>query len=432
MASEPTITCPSCKAEVKLTESLAAPLIESTRRQYEQRLAQQNGEMARRESALQARAEALAKEKEAVDAAVAEKLKSERGKIAAEEARKARASLGDDLDQRAREIAELRDVLKKRDEKLAEAQKAQAEVIRKERELEDARREIELTIEKRVQSMLLATREQARKEAEDQLSLTVMEKEQTIAAMQKQIEELKRRAEQGSQQLQGEVLEVYLESVLGSKFPHDRIEPVPKGEHGGDILQRVVTPAGAACGTILWECKRAKNWSDLWLPKLREDQRTARAEIAVVASSVLPKGVETFDQVDGVWVVHPRAVLPVALSLRQMLIEVNCARQASEGQQTKMALTYQYLTGPKFRLRMQAIVEAFTTMSDDLLREKKAALKQWAKRETQISRAVEAAAGMFGELQGIAGQSLKEIDGLEVPLLEAFVESETDSVTDAA
>jgi hypothetical protein len=260
----------------------------------------------------------------------------------------------------------------------------------------------------------------------------VMEKEQTIAAMQKKIEELKRRAEQGSQQLQGEVLEVYLESVLASRFPHDRVEPVPKGEHGGDILQRVVTPAGSACGTILWECKRAKNWSDLWLPKLREDQRTARAEIAVVASSVLPKGVETFDQLDGVWVVHPRAVLPVALSLRQMLIEVNCARQASEGQQTKMALTYQYLTGPKFRLRMQAIVEAFTTMSDDLLREKKAALKQWAKRETQISRAVEAAAGMFGELQGIAGQSLKEIDGLEVPLLEAFVESETDSVTDAA
>jgi hypothetical protein len=183
MASEPTITCPSCKAEIKLTESLAAPLIESTRRQYEQRLAQQNGEMARRESALQERADALAKEKESLDTAVAEKLKSERGKIAAEEARKARASLGDDLDQRAKEIAELRDVLKKRDEKLAEAQKAQAEVIRKERELEDARREIELTIEKRVQSMLLATREQARTAAEDQLSLTVMEKEQSIAAM---------------------------------------------------------------------------------------------------------------------------------------------------------------------------------------------------------------------------------------------------------
>jgi hypothetical protein len=184
-----------------------------------------------------------------------------------------------------------------------------------------------------------------------------------------------------------------------------------------------VTPSGVACGTILWECKRAKNWSDGWLPKLREDQRTAKAEIAVVASGVLPKGVETFDQVDGVWVVHPRAVLPVALTLRQTLIEVNCARQAGEGQQTKMALMYQYLTGPKFRLRMQAIVEAYATLGDDLQKEKRASLKQWAKREAQINRAVEAAAGMFGELQGIAGQSLKEIDGLDVPLLESAIEA---------
>jgi len=135
----------------------------------------------------------------------------------------------------------------------------------------------------------------------------------------------------------------------------------------------------------------------------------------------LPKGVETFDQIDGVWIVHPRAVVPVALSLRQMLIEVNCARQASEGQQTKMALTYQYLTGPKFRLRVQAIVEAFTTLDDDLQKEKRALMKQWAKREEQIGRAIEATAGMFGELQGIAGQSLKEIDGLDVRLLESVV-----------
>ena len=154
MTSEPTITCPSCNAEIKLTESLAAPLIESTRRQYEQRLAERNGEIAKRENALKAKEEALAKEKEAVDAAVAEKLKVERGKIAAEEARKARLALGDDLEQKAKAISELREVLKNREEKLAEAQKAQAEVMRKERELDDARREMELTIQKRVQEML--------------------------------------------------------------------------------------------------------------------------------------------------------------------------------------------------------------------------------------------------------------------------------------
>ncbi len=144
-----------------------------------------------------------------------------------------------------------------------------------------------------------------------------MEKDQTIASMQKKIEELKRKAEQGSQQLQGEVQELELENLLRAKFPFDTIEPVPKGEFGGDVLQRVVSPGGQPSGTILWESKRTKNWSDGWLAKLREDQRAAKAEIAVLVSQALPKGVETFDVVDGVWVTSPRAALPVATVLRQ-------------------------------------------------------------------------------------------------------------------
>ncbi len=454
MATEPIITCPGCGREIKLTESLAAPLLASTRKEYEQRLANQNAEVAKREQALKDREEQLAKEKESVDAAVAEKLKAEREKlsadaakrekalqtreaqlaaekealdaqvaekmkaerarIAADEAKKAKLALGNDLEQKTREVAELNEILKQRDEKLAEAQNAQAELVKKRRELDDARREMELTIEKRVTDSLAKTREQAQKEAEEKLGLKVIEKETQIAAMARQIEDLKKRAEQGSQQAQGEALELQLESLLGGKFPHDRIDPVPKGEHGGDILQRVVTPTGAGCGTILWESKRTKNWSDGWLAKLRDDQRAAKAEIAVIVSAVLPKGVETFDQVDGVWIVHPRTTIPVAMALRQMLVEVNCARQASEGQQTKMELVYQYLTGPKFRLRVQAIVEAFTCMGEDLAREKKAIMKQWAKREEQINRVIEATVGMYGELQGIAGKTLQEIEGLEL------------------
>jgi hypothetical protein len=151
-----------------------------------------------------------------------------------------------------------------------------------------------------------------------------------------------------------------------------------------------------------------------WLAKLRDDQRAAKAEIAVIVSAVLPKGVETFDQIDGVWIVHPRAIVPVAMSLRHMLIEVNCARQASEGQQTKMEMIYGYLTGSKFRLRVQAIVEAFTCMGEDLAKERKMIMKQWAKREEQIARVMEATVGMYGELQGIAGKTLQEIEGLQL------------------
>jgi hypothetical protein len=337
----------------------------------------------------------------------------------AEEAKKARQAAANDLEQKSREVADLQEVLKSREEKLAEAQKAQAGLIKKQRELDDAKRELELTVEKRVQEGLDATRQQAKKEAEDEQKLKVMEKEQTITAMQKQIEDLKRRAEQGSQQLQGEVQELELENLLRTKFPFDAIEPVPKGEFGGDVLHRVVGAGGQSGGTILWEFKRTKNWSDAWLIKLRGDQRAAKAEIAIIVSQVLPKGVETFEMVDNIWVTHPRAALPVAMVLRQSLLELALARQSTEGQQTKTEMVYQYLTGPRFRQRVEAIVEAFSTMQEDLDKERKVIMKQWAKREQQIERVMGATVGMYDDLQGIAGKSLQEIEGLELQPIES-------------
>jgi len=411
--AEPTVVCPQCKTEIKLTESLAAPLLESVRRDYEQRLSQKDADVTRREQALADRAQSLERAKATLDQQVAQKLQQERVRIAAEEQQKAKLALGNDLDQKVKEINILQEVLKQRDIKLAEAQKAQAELIRKQRELDDAKRELDLTIEKRVQADLGAERDKAKREAEEELKLKVMEKDQTITAMQKQIEELKRRAEQGSQQLQGEVQEMELEALLAAKFPRDTIQPVPKGEFGGDVLQRVIGPLNQICGTILWECKRTKNWSDGWLPKLREDQRAAKAEVAVIISQALPKEVEAFGFIEGVWIADPKVMLPVAFSLRQTLIEVATARQASEGQQTKMEMVYGYLTGPRFRQRVQAIVEAFSSMKEDLDREKKTIIRQWAKREEQIDRVMQATVGMYGDLQGIAGKTLQEIEGLE-------------------
>ncbi len=417
--SEPTITCPNCKAEIKLTESLAAPLIESTRRDYEKRLALKDTDIAKKEEILREREEAVSKAKQAIDDQVAEKILVERAKIVSEESKKAKLALQTDIDQKARELAELQEVLTQRDVKLAEAQKAQADLIRQKRELDDAKRELELTVEKRVQDGLSVTREQAKKEAEEGLKLKVMEKEQTIASMQTQIEELKRRAEQGSQQLQGEVQELELEAVLRGKFPRDTIEPVPKGEFGGDALQRVMGPLGQVCGTILWESKRTKNWSDGWLVKLRDDQRTAKADIAIIVSQTLPKDVESFDLVDGIWVTNAKSVFSLAVALRHSLIELASARQALDGQQTKTEMVYQYLTGPRFRHRVEAIVEAFSSMQEDLDREKKAITKQWAKREEQIERVMQATVGMYGDLQAIAGKSLQEIEGLELAPLES-------------
>jgi hypothetical protein len=422
--TEPTITCPNCRTRIPLTESLAAPVIQATEKRYEALLAQKNREIADRETVLQEREASLAREKAAIDAKVADKLAAERKRIAAEEAVNARRLLAADLDQRAKEIAELQDVLKQRDDKLAEAQKVQAELIRKQRELDDAKREMDLTIETRVQESLAAVRDKARQDAEEALRLRVTEKEEQIASMQRQIEDLKRKAEQGSQQLQGEVQELELETTLKARFPFDVIEPVPKGEFGGDILQRVVGPGGQACGTILWESKRTKNWSDGWLAKLRDDQRKAGADAALIVSNALPKDVHRFDHIDGIWVAETRCAIPVALALRLSLIEVAAARQASEGQQTKAEMMYRYLTGPGFRHRVGAIVERFTEMQDDLERERKAMTRLWAKREAQIRGMVDATAGMYGDLQGIAGRALEEIDGFALPMIEGEVEEE--------
>jgi len=384
-------------------------------------LKQKDEQVAQREQAVRDQEKQVLEEKRAVAQQVTDQvavqLNAERTRLIEEERKKAKLASAAELDTKNQELTELQEVLKVRDEKLAEAQKAQADLIKKQRELDDAKRELELTVETRVQEGLNEVRTQAKREAEDGLKLKVMEKDQTIASMQQKIEELKQKAEQGSQQLQGEVQELELENLLRAKFPYDTIEPVPKGEFGGDTLQRVVSASGLMSGTILWETKRTRNWSNGWLAKLRDDQRTAKADISVLVSQTLPEGVETFDVIDGVWVTHPRSLLPVATILRDTLLQVCTARLISEGQQTKAEMVYQYLTGPRFRQRVEAIVEGFSSMQEDLDKERKAIMKQWAKRQQQIDRVMGATVGMHGDLQGIAGKSIQEIEGLEFPAL---------------
>lgn len=418
MTIDATITCPNCQTEIRLTESLAAPLIAATKREYEKKISDKDASFEGREAELRRQQDAVKESQLNFETMVTEKLKLEREAIATDEARKAKLQLGSELEVKTKEVSELNDVLRQRDLKLAEAQAAQVELLRKQRELDDGKRELELSVEKRVQSALTSVRDQAKKEAEDGLRLKVSEKEEQILSMQRQIEELRRRAEQGSQQLQGEVLELQLETLLSGRFPIDVLEPVAKGEFGGDVLQRVLGPAGQTCGTILWETKRTKNWSDGWLSKLRSDQRAAKAELALLVSEVLPKGVESFELIDGIWVTHPRFAIPVASVLRQSLIELAAARLSQDGQLTKAEQVYEYLTGPRFRHRVEAIVERFSEMQNDLNRERKATMRLWAKREVQIQGVIDSTVGMYGDLQGIAGRAMQEIPALETPLTE--------------
>jgi hypothetical protein len=417
--SDPQIVCPQCNTPIKLTESLAAPLIAQSRKQFEQQLASKEADFARRETVLRQGREDLDRARESVDEEVANKLKAERASIAETEARKARVALSDELEQRDKQLADLRQNLTANNAKLAEAQQAQADVLRKQRELDDARRELDLNVEKKVQASLVAVHAKARLDAEEGLKTKLSEKENQISGMQRQIEDLRRKAEQGSQQLQGETLELELESRLRARFPRDLIEPVPKGECGGDVLQRVLGHAGQTCGTIIWESKRTKNWNEAWFSKMRDDQRVAKADVALIVSSVLPKGVEAFDFVDNVWVTEPRFAVPLAIALRQLLIDVSGSRQAQEGQKTKTELVYQYLTGPQFRHRIDAILEKFNDMREDLDRERRTMTKLWARREAQLNGVLDSTAGLYGDLQGIAGRAMPEIEGLDVLMIEA-------------
>jgi hypothetical protein len=255
-------------------------------------------------------------------------------------------------------------------------------------------------------------RDQAVKELDEQHRLKLLEKEQQVEALRRQIEDLKRSAEQGSQQAQGEVLEVALEELLKDLFRKDAIEPVPKGVRGADVIQRVFDDNGMDCGLILWESKRTRHWSKDWLPKLRDDLRAVGAARSVLVSEQLPEQVRHFGQVDGVWVVSWACVHPVAVALREGLIGAAKARRALEGQHGKMELVYNYLIGQEFFNRVSGIVEAFVTMGQDLEEEKRAFTTRWNKRARQLDRVLVNTSGLYGDLQGIIGSTLPEIKGM--------------------
>lgn len=402
-----TIKCPECGAEIELAASMAGPLLDQMKKQHEEAM---RLEIQRSDSVIESarldiqRAEAK-KAREMTQMAAEETEQRFREKVVAlENARKI-------AEEKQLEAAAL---LSENEAKLSEAQAAQAMALKQSRELETARREMELTIERRVAADIDKARVEAKWAAENSMDLKVKEKEAQITAMQTVIADLKQKSEQGSTQTQGEVQEVELEKTLRAKFPYDVVSEVGKGVTGADCQQEVKDASGRLCGTIVWESKRTKSWSDGWLAKLRDDQRTAKADIAVLVSAVLPKDTQGFDLVDGVWVCELKLAVPLAIALRRVLLETSLARGAGEGQNSKMEILYAYLTGLQFRQRVQAIVEAFTSMQEDLLKEKKLITKSWAKRDEQLTNVMESTVGMYGDIQGIAGKAVQEIEGLEM------------------
>jgi len=286
-------------------------------------------------------------------------------------------------------------------------------LLRVERQnLETEKKEFELKIQRQLDEERQKIQEAAGKKAAEAEQYKIAQLEKKISDANKANEELKRKLEQGSQQTQGEVLELELEELLKAEFPADEILPVPKGVNGADIIQKVYNSSGHLCGQIVWESKKTKNWTEGWVAKLKDDQRTNKAEVAVIVSGVLPDGVKTFKFHNGVWVCDIKLAIALATALRASLEAVNREKKMAEGKDAKMEIIYTYLTGVEFRQRVEAIVEAFSNMKNGLDKEKLAYQKIWNEREKQIQKVIDNTVGMYGDLSGLA--PLQQIKTLEL------------------
>ncbi|MBI3408170.1 MAG: DUF2130 domain-containing protein [Planctomycetes bacterium] len=405
-----TIRCPNCNVEIEVSAVLSAQLRAQLQKEVEAQARRKDEEIAKREENLGQREQVLDASRRTLDQQVAERVAQEQPRLLLEAEKKAQEAV-------ALEVHDLTDQLNLAKNKLGEAQRSELQLRQERRDLEAQRHELELTVTRTIDVERAAIREEAKREAEEQNRLNVADKEKLITDLRGQIDDLKRIAEKGSPQARGEVMELELEELLRDLFPHDTIDAVPVGAHGGDILQRVHDNTGLDCGVILWEAKRTKNWSDGWLPKLRNDQRAAKAHVAVLTSEELPKGLETFGCIDGVWVTSRHCLTGLAAALRHGMIEAARTRRSLEGRRNKVELLYTYLAGSEFRQRIEGIVEAFMTLKDDLESEKRSMHRLWAKREKQLERAALNTAGLYGDLGGILGSSLPQIANLELAMI---------------
>ncbi|MBI5847188.1 MAG: DUF2130 domain-containing protein [Nitrospirae bacterium] len=404
---EQTILCPHCNKEIPLTETLSHQIREGLQKEFEIEARERELAITKREKQVAGQLREIEVARNTVAQQVAEQLKIEETKL--RQTAKAEAESAMKL-----ELKDLQGQIASKDQRLKESQNNELELRKKARELDDRQKSLELEVARKIDEEREKIRDKAVEQFTENHRMKDLEKDKQLDDMRKTIDDLKRKAEQGSMQTQGEVLELDIEVLLKTCFPFDCVEPVSKGMRGADILQRVISSAGQNCGTIIWETKRTKAWSDGWIEKLKNDQREVRAEIAVIVTEALPKGMHTFGEVEGIWVTTPAIATHVAALLRSTLIQVNQATLSITNKDEKMELLYNYLSGPSFRHKVEAIVEAFVTIKADLDKEKRATTKMWAKRERQIEKVIMSTSGMYGDMQGIIGSSLPEIKMLDL------------------
>jgi hypothetical protein len=393
------IQCPSCGEAIPISAAIYRQVADEAERDLKAKSQQQ-------ERAFAAREQQLATREASFDQQVRAQVKAVTTELKAQADQQARQSVSLELEDLRRQASE-------KDAKLRAAEQAELELRKQKRALEERERRLELETARKLDAERRKIEEQAIRQVEEQHRLRDAEKDKKLQDAVAVNEELRQKLQQGSQQTQGEVLELELEELLRATFPFDHIEPVPKGVNGADLIHRVHNKNGHCCGTVVWESKHTKGWSDGWLQKLKDDVRIVKGDIAIIVSEALPKEIDNFGQLKGVWVTGRSCALSLAAALRCLLIEISMTRAAAICKNEKMEVLYNYLSGSEFKQRVEAIVESFVEMQEDLQEERRVAERRWSKREKQIQRVITNTSGMYGDLQGLIGSSLHSIPALE-------------------
>lgn len=419
-----TITCKQCGQEIEITTALQgqieAQVLKAEHEKHQAELERVKAEAAARvkqeaAAAMQIAQKQLSSELELAKKEAAADLALERKKLEAELAAA-----------RKKEAAEQEIALKQLQEEAAAEKAANKELRDKLSELMQSLREerrakenAELEMQKKLAEEESKIREAAAKEADEKQRLNLAARDKTIADLQKALDEAQRKAAQGSQQLQGEVLELDFEQALTEAFRDDEIQPVGKGVKGGDIRQVVKSPKGFVCGVILWEIKRTKNWTDGWISKLKDDLRAEKANVPIIVSETLPKDFAAdLGLVDGVWVCKPALAIVLGILLRKNLLDVYREKVIAENRDTKAEALYNFITSHEFAQQVESMVETYREMNNQVMKERVAFEKSWALREKQAQKLLLSTANIVGSMQAHLGQGTAlKIKGLE--LLEA-------------
>jgi hypothetical protein len=327
----------------------------------------------------------------------------------------------------AHERAQLEARLADREQQLQSVRAREFQLLKDQTALKDRAGELEIEAARKLDAGRSEIESRVRAQEREKTDLEKAELQKRLADVNEQLAEAQRKGHQGSQQLQGEVLELTLQEDLESAFPLDSIEEVRKGARGGDVIQRVITRSGQSAGIVLWEAKRAKDWSPQWVGKLKEDMRLVGADVGILVSvgGCAPKDWEEgtlFDLHEDVWVTSWTTAVPLATVIRSSLLEVHKQRVASAGKGEKMEAVYDYLTSSQFSNKLKAVYGSFHRMRQELEAEKSQTLQRWARREKQLQSGVAELVGVAGDIQGLAQQDL--------PLLE--IDSGVGEVSESA